>query len=76
MTVVAHVSPEKGWPILKDFLSKTKKKLVVGMYDFGAKHILAEILAHPKIDMTLVMQSGQSLTAGQKSTDKNNPKKK
>ena len=39
MRVVAHVSPDTGWPHLRDFLTQTNSRLVVGMYDFGAKHI-------------------------------------
>jgi hypothetical protein len=40
MRVVAHVSPDIGWPTLKRFLGNTKTRLVVGMYDFGAPHIV------------------------------------
>ncbi|WP_296710330.1 phospholipase D-like domain-containing protein [Rhodoblastus sp.] len=40
MKVTAHVSPDVGWPTLAPFLSATRRRLVVGMYDFGAPHIV------------------------------------
>jgi hypothetical protein len=34
MTIIAHVSPEDGYPVLTDFLAKTTSHLTVAMYDF------------------------------------------
>lgn len=39
-TITCHASPDSGWPTLRDFLSKTKNTLTVGLYDFTSKHIL------------------------------------
>lgn len=41
--ILCHASPDAGWPTLKEFLSKTKKSLTVGMYDFTSEHILDEV---------------------------------
>ena len=73
MHVVAHLSPDSGWPILSDFLGKIKQQLVVGMYDFGAPHIAdaVENLGTKQTfqSMTLVMQPGESLSSGTKAND-------
>ncbi len=70
MKLQLHVSPDAGWPVLQRFLAGTRSKLVIGMYDFGAKHILDEILAKTGLkDLTLVMQSGESLGTGTKKHD-------
>jgi V8-like Glu-specific endopeptidase len=64
MSVTVHVSPDAGWPTLRDFLKGTKSSLTVGMYDFTAPHIIDAVLAavkdNPKI-LTLVLQEGESL---------------
>lgn len=73
MKVVAHVSPDAGWPTLRDFLLATRKRLVVGMYDFGARHILASCKqagsGNAFEEFTLAMQHGQSLGTGTKEND-------
>ena len=73
MRVVAHVSPDAGWPTLKPFLAGTKKRLVIGMYDFGAPHIADAVEAAGKKagfeKMTLVMQAGEDVGSGTKSDD-------
>ncbi|MBA4065531.1 MAG: hypothetical protein C0501_17810 [Isosphaera sp.] len=59
MTVTAHVSPDAGWPTLCEFLRKTRAGLTVGMYDFTAQHIAAEVLAAVRDDprkLSLVLQ--------------------
>ena len=48
MTVIAHASPDAGWPVLRDFLSQTQSRLTVGMYDFTSKHILDTLQASLK----------------------------
>jgi hypothetical protein len=43
MTLRLHVSPERGWPELKDFLTPAESELVIGMYQCTAPHIEAAI---------------------------------
>jgi hypothetical protein len=73
MRVVAHVSPDAGWAQLSSFLAAAKKTLVVGMYDFGAPHILEAVkTAGSKAAfnrLTLVMQRGESIGHGTKAND-------
>lgn len=70
MKLKLHVSPDAGWPCLQAFLAETRDRLVIGMYDFGAKHILEAILAKPDLnEIVLVMQSGESLGTGTKKDD-------
>jgi phosphatidylserine/phosphatidylglycerophosphate/cardiolipin synthase-like enzyme len=40
LTFNCHASPDAGWPTLRAFLSKTKSRLTVGLYDFTSEHIL------------------------------------
>ena len=73
MRVIAHVSPDAGWAQLNSFLTETTKTLVVGMYDFGAQHIIGaiETAGHKKSfkKMTLALQPGQSLGDKTKAND-------
>lgn len=70
MKLKLHMSPDCGWPHLQAFLAKTKERLVIGMYDFGAQHILDAILAKPALkEVVLVMQRGQALGPGTKKDD-------
>jgi len=66
MNVLCHVSPDAGWPVLKEFLQQTQTNLRVAMYDFTAPHIvrdLESVLAQSgKIE--LILDPGLSLTAG------------
>jgi PLD-like domain/Trypsin-like peptidase domain len=64
MTVTCHVSPDAGWPTLREFLQKTKKTLTVGMYDFTAPHIIDGVLGAVREaprKLSLVMQEGEAL---------------
>jgi PLD-like domain len=58
---------------LEKFLGGAKNQIVVGMYDFGAKHILDSVLAHrskPSFKkLTLVIQKGESVGEGTKIDD-------
>jgi len=47
-TVTCHVSPDAGWPQLKDFFARTQQKLSVGIYDFTSAHILSSLEASLK----------------------------
>ncbi len=38
--MICHVSPDAGWPTLKDFVSLTRNQLKMSMYDFTSAHIL------------------------------------
>jgi V8-like Glu-specific endopeptidase len=73
MRVVAHVSPDAGWPTLGPFLAATAKRLVIGMYDFGAPHVADAVEVAGKRagfgKMTLVMQAGEDVGSGTKSDD-------
>jgi phosphatidylserine/phosphatidylglycerophosphate/cardiolipin synthase-like enzyme len=74
MRVIAHVSPDHGFPVLKEFLSGTKERLVVGMYDFGAKHILNAITnatSHSGAfkKFTMAIQHGEDTGSGTKVND-------
>jgi V8-like Glu-specific endopeptidase len=41
MEVTCHSSPDDGWPVLKEFLSRVRRTLTVGMFDLTAPHIVA-----------------------------------
>jgi V8-like Glu-specific endopeptidase len=73
MHVIAHVSPDNGWPQLKNFLKATKKRLVVGMYDFGAQHIVDAVKSAGGTaqfeKMTMAIQKGQDTGSGTKVDD-------
>lgn len=73
MRVIAHVSPDAGWPTLKAFLAGTKERLVIGMYDFGAPHIADAVEAAGRKqgfkNLTLVIQPGESVGSGTKKDD-------
>jgi PLD-like domain len=43
LSITCHASPDAGWPTLKQFLSKTNKRLTIGLYDFTSAHILQGI---------------------------------
>lgn len=44
MFAVFHVSPDAGWPELREFLSRTRKSLTVGLYNFATDHIEAALV--------------------------------
>jgi V8-like Glu-specific endopeptidase len=73
MRVVAHVSPDAGWPQLLSFLKGTRERLVIGMYDFGASHVFDSVRDAGERasfeDLTLVMQKGESVGTGTKAGD-------
>lgn len=64
MAMTLHVSPDAGWPVLREFLQGTKSRLTIGMYDFTAPHIIDGVLDAVRKDpreLTLVMQAGEAL---------------
>jgi hypothetical protein len=73
MRVIAHVSPDSGWPQLKKFLGGTRRSLTIGMYDFGGPHIadaVAQACANNTFrELKLVMQRGESVGEGTKADD-------
>lgn len=40
MTIIAHASPDDGFPVLTDFLAQTRNHLTVAMYDFTSAELL------------------------------------
>lgn len=44
MTAIFHVSPDSGFPNLRDFISRTKNRITATMYEFDAEHISQAIL--------------------------------
>ena len=72
MRVVLHAGPDAGWPELERFLALTEDRLVVGMYDFTAPHVIdaVEAAVGPEDrSMVLVIQAGESLGGGTKKDD-------
>jgi V8-like Glu-specific endopeptidase len=69
MRVVAHLGPDAGWPRLQEFLQQTQRRLVVGMYDFGAPHIVETVESLPLEELKLTMQYGESIGEGTKKDD-------
>jgi PLD-like domain len=56
IAIFCHVSPDAGWPNLFDFVSKTKSRLKVSMYDFTSEHVLQLFENHlngSKLQMTI-----------------------
>jgi hypothetical protein len=54
--MICHVSPDAGWPTLKDFVSGTRNRLKVSMYDFTSAHVLSLFetqLGGAKLQITL-----------------------
>ncbi|ABQ05999.1 MULTISPECIES: phospholipase D-like domain-containing protein [Flavobacterium] len=43
MEAVFHVSPDSGWPNLKDFLKRVSSRLTATMYEWEAEHISSAI---------------------------------
>jgi PLD-like domain len=56
-TLTCHVSPDAGWPVLKDFIRGIQHRFTVGMYDFTAAHILQTLTASlgHNADLSLVL---------------------
>lgn len=73
MRVIAHVSPDAGWANLERFLAKTKKRMVIGMYDFGAPHIVDAVEQMGQSagfkKLTLAIQPKSAVGTGTKSDD-------
>ena len=44
MFAVFHVSPDAGFPQLKEFLSRTGESLTIGLYNFGTEHVEAALV--------------------------------
>jgi V8-like Glu-specific endopeptidase len=62
MEVICHVSPDDGWPVLNDFLTRVKKTLTVSICDLSAPHVVRKLreLAEASSDfyLNLSMQRG------------------
>lgn len=55
MTAIFHVSPDSGFPNLRNFLSRTQDRITATMYEFEAQHVLNALLA-------AVRPNGRTLT--------------
>ena len=66
MSILLHVSPEAGWPVLKEFLENTShKRLTIGMYHMTAPHVVEAIEKiarrnNTKITLTIDRQRGEA----------------
>ncbi|MBL0726113.1 phospholipase D-like domain-containing protein [Piscinibacter sp. HJYY11] len=71
MQAIVHLSPDAGWPNLKQFLARTEKRLTVGMYEYSAPHIIEASLelARRLEAMSLVVQKGSNIGQGTKAGD-------
>ncbi|HEY3197000.1 MAG TPA: phospholipase D-like domain-containing protein [Nitrospirales bacterium] len=61
MTVTCHVSPDAGWPTLKEFLGSIDQKITIAMYDFSAPHILERLrssLQNSGAALSLILDPG------------------
>ncbi len=70
--VTLSVSPDCGWPVLKEFLKGVETQLTVGMYDFTAPHILKAVIDTTKKsprELNLVLQAGEDTGSGSKKND-------
>jgi phosphatidylserine/phosphatidylglycerophosphate/cardiolipin synthase-like enzyme len=82
MTILLHVSPEAGWPVLKEFLTNTShKRLTIGMYHMTAPHVVEEIkkiAARRDTDITLTIdrQRGDAKNPDDIGEDKEDNRKK
>ncbi len=55
-TLLAHASPDAGWPNLKPFLAGTQNALTVAMYDCTSAHVLTALqgdLANKSLSLVL-----------------------
>jgi pimeloyl-ACP methyl ester carboxylesterase len=72
--LACHVSPDAGWPTLKQFFEAVRRKLVVGMYDFTAPHVLESLqqaLVRTDGELQIVLDPQLALQTG---GDGENPK--
>lgn len=62
MEVICHVSPDDGWPVLSDFLTRVRKTLTIGIFDLSAPHIVQKLRelaeANPDFQLNLSIQRG------------------
>lgn len=58
MTIIAHASPDDGYPVLTKFLAATQERLTIAMYDFTSGDLLktvADTIAAGKKRFRLVL---------------------
>jgi V8-like Glu-specific endopeptidase len=62
MEVICHASPDDGWPVLSDFLSRVEKTLIIGVFDLSAPHVVGKLRelaeANPALRLNLAIQRG------------------
>lgn len=72
MKAILHSGPDSGWPQLKAFLSKTRRRLTVGMFEYTAPHVVEaglKAIRGASEEMLLVVQKGQTIGEGTKAQD-------
>lgn len=72
LSFICHAGPDAGWPQLDKFLGRTKKSLVVGMYDFTAPHVIEALknaVTPAPRKLTMTLQRHASLTGTTKADD-------
>jgi hypothetical protein len=72
MRVVCHVSPDAGWPTLKEFLGENTSRLTIGIYDFTAPHIIKAVKKAVKdspAKLNMVIQRGAATEGDAKKDD-------
>lgn len=72
MRLIAHASPDAGFPQLASFINRTASDFRVAMFDFGAPHIVSALSKQLKPSgrrMQITIQPGESLGGGSKAND-------
>ncbi len=64
MEVICHVSPDDGWPVLNDFLSRVEKRLTLGIFHLSAPHVVGKLRelaeGNPDFHFNLITQRGNA----------------
>ena len=63
MEITAHTSPDDGWPVLEEFLGRTRKRITLGMFDLTAPQIVnkfQELGGNAVFHMNLAIQRGMA----------------
>ncbi|MBV8855785.1 MAG: trypsin-like peptidase domain-containing protein [Acidobacteria bacterium] len=73
MEVICHVSPDEGWPVLEEFLGRTRETLTLGIFDLSAPHVVGKLMElarrNPEFRFNLAIQRG--LAGGLRGVKKN-----
>ncbi len=76
MEVTCHVSPDDGWPVLRNFLDRAETSLTMGIFDLSAPHVVQKLNtlgARSNFRFNLAIQrglaGGQRALTGEKKDD-------